>query len=820
MKRLFISLLLIVILAVNFYPIFFKNQTLFCDAQSTHVIDGGGYYWQIEPFLYLNHYYFISGVMPLWNSYNGTGLPFMAVTNTGSFSPLNIFSFLIPSQFTGDISMLFRVFLAGFFLYCFLQLLGITRLSSLIASIFYMLSSHNIWCMPQFQMHTVAVTSAILFFLERVIRYNKKIDICLSILFIILAVLGGNPEEVMLTVVLTFLYYFYRVISLKQKISMYFNGLLIFVISIGLTTFFTCSAIEFFINSEIAARQYGQGINYNFGRLLLPFSKIDGFPDAWVVFLLNMVTISLILVSLIFSKKNKGLIIFFVIYIVVFLCFLFKVPVFNLAGRFPPFSHIWWGKYRATLYLSISVLCAIGLDAVRAKSKFRNIIYFVTITILLIVIYFQIPRTYGGRTSGLLKSPGVEYLKNKLHTGNNRVLPVGIRHILEPNRNCIYKIPVLGYSGALHEKRYYKFISLIFGNRPEEAVFNNSGKFLDMLGVKYTYSNRGPLLFGGVDDLIFEELKFKASRDIQPCFLSIGDKIKRGIVLFQDEAVIFKANINERTILKFSIAPDPYYFQTGYPDGISFSIEILVDGKKTTFFKKHINSKDKLRWHSYTFDLSRYKGRDIRILLKNKAERPGVWANIMLVNDLDSKVDVENPKWKMVFCDDVNGDVVYENKEVFKRVYIVHRAQAADKEDVLNIIKASDFDLRHKIILEKNIPEEMLTCKDAPLEDNSWAKITKYTPNRVFIEANMENDGFLVLSDTFYPGWKAFVDGNEQEILAANYLLRALYLGKGAHEIEFRYSPLTFKIGSVISILTVFLLIIYLSIGKYTAEKY
>jgi uncharacterized membrane protein YfhO len=58
------------------------------------------------------------------------------------------------------------------------------------------------------------------------------------------------------------------------------------------------------------------------------------------------------------------------------------------------------------------------------------------------------------------------------------------------------------------------------------------------------------------------------------------------------------------------------------------------------------------------------------------------------------------------------------------------------------------------------------------------------------------------LADSYYPGWKAYVDGKEKPILRANHFFRAVALSKGAHVVEFKYDPLSFTIGAWISVFT------------------
>ncbi|PIW67572.1 MAG: hypothetical protein COW10_04930, partial [Candidatus Omnitrophica bacterium CG12_big_fil_rev_8_21_14_0_65_42_8] len=64
------------------------------------------------------------------------------------------------------------------------------------------------------------------------------------------------------------------------------------------------------------------------------------------------------------------------------------------------------------------------------------------------------------------------------------------------------------------------------------------------------------------------------------------------------------------------------------------------------------------------------------------------------------------------------------------------------------------------------------------------------------------------LSDTYYPGWKAIVDGKYQKIIRADYILRAVRLEPGAHTVDFIYSPGSFKAGLFITILTIFAMIV------------
>jgi uncharacterized membrane protein YfhO len=62
------------------------------------------------------------------------------------------------------------------------------------------------------------------------------------------------------------------------------------------------------------------------------------------------------------------------------------------------------------------------------------------------------------------------------------------------------------------------------------------------------------------------------------------------------------------------------------------------------------------------------------------------------------------------------------------------------------------------------------------------------------------------LSELFYPGWQAYIDGNKALTLRADYLLRAIPMPAGRHNVVFVYRPASFLIGAAITIFTLLLL--------------
>jgi hypothetical protein len=84
---------------------------------------------------------------------------------------------------------------------------------------------------------------------------------------------------------------------------------------------------------------------------------------------------------------------------------------------------------------------------------------------------------------------------------------------------------------------------------------------------------------------------------------------------------------------------------------------------------------------------------------------------------------------------------------------------------------------------------------------------TAYGPNEMLAQVNATAEGHVVLSEVYAPGWSAFVDGQAAPILRANQLLRAVPITAGGHELRVVYDPVSFKLGAILSGVTLVLLI-------------
>jgi hypothetical protein len=141
--------------------------------------------------------------------------------------------------------------------------------------------------------------------------------------------------------------------------------------------------------------------------------------------------------------------------------------------------------------------------------------------------------------------------------------------------------------------------------------------------------------------------------------------------------------------------------------------------------------------------------------------------------------------------------VSLSNVGYLPRAYLVPRARFfGTHEEILMYMKSGDFDPAAEVLLQG--PQVSTPQVPTGVPPGS-ATLVEYTPHRVGIDVEVESDSYLFLSDVHYPGWKAMLDGEEVELLMANYAFRAVRLGPGSHTVRMEYVPLYFRIGLIFS---------------------
>jgi len=147
---------------------------------------------------------------------------------------------------------------------------------------------------------------------------------------------------------------------------------------------------------------------------------------------------------------------------------------------------------------------------------------------------------------------------------------------------------------------------------------------------------------------------------------------------------------------------------------------------------------------------------------------------------------------------------VYGIRDVLPRAYVVPgRTVVADPAARLAYMRSPRFRPRAEVVLSR-APDPVHGSGSRPraqiADQVPTAQITRYERHRVEVALGEHDGGYLVLSDTHYPGWEAYVDGQPRAILEANHVFRAVPVRPQERHAEFVYRPASFTIGKWVSI--------------------
>ncbi|MCK4719909.1 YfhO family protein, partial [bacterium] len=152
------------------------------------------------------------------------------------------------------------------------------------------------------------------------------------------------------------------------------------------------------------------------------------------------------------------------------------------------------------------------------------------------------------------------------------------------------------------------------------------------------------------------------------------------------------------------------------------------------------------------------------------------------------------PPWELRWTGDL---FIYENTEWMPRWFTVPNIIPVDSiENGYNASQAID-PMKEAVVVgieHTDIPPALLESSS----DDYYVRqmeILVYSADELRLRTSSDRDQFLVFSDTYFPGWRAWIDRNEVEIYRTNGIVKGIVIPSGEHEIRFLYDPLSYKIG-------------------------
>ena len=459
---------------------------------------------------------------------------------------------------------------------------------------------------------------------------------------------------------------------------------------------------------------------------------------------------------------------------------------------------------------------------------------FIILSLLVMELFFYIPnpgilKKRNERYDLFTKAPYIEFLENNM--GEYRVL--GIDRLLYPDFGCAYKISDIRVLDALIPKRYMELIARTFkvpsppdrftGDEGVNFNDNKIWRILDLLGVKYILS-RGDINEKDFIEDILQKGKIiivpgqPTTHWINSSVISINGVTKKILFAHAPAQIDYAVKIPAKSALKFSIGLVPGSWFPDRGDGVLFEIYVKDGESRGKIFSKYIDPKNRIpdrKWFDYSLELEKYAGKFVTLSFvtlpginnsKDNAYDWSAWGDIRLTTP------AKQERLNLVYNKEIK---IYENPRVFPRAFVAHQyVVQKEKDRIFKTLKDESFDLRSQIILEEEIPEELKRkLAQSPQGEDSQAVIKKYEVDQVECSVQMKSPGFLVLSDLYYPGWNAYVDGKKEKIYQTDYILRSVFLDAGTYNVKFIYEPLSFKMGGWISGSTA-LIIVILLLGK------
>lgn len=162
-------------------------------------------------------------------------------------------------------------------------------------------------------------------------------------------------------------------------------------------------------------------------------------------------------------------------------------------------------------------------------------------------------------------------------------------------------------------------------------------------------------------------------------------------------------------------------------------------------------------------------------------------------------------EFRLFFMSDTAA--IWENLDVLPRAFLVHRAEVIKRDAVFARLHQPDFDGGELVLLSDGQAISGTNVNRA----SEHAEITRYEPERVDLAVRAEEPGYVVLADSWYPGWNAYVDGQAQTIYRADFLFRTVKVEPGEHAVVFEFRPMSVYVGAGISIAS-FLIVVGIAI--------
>ncbi len=430
------------------------------------------------------------------------------------------------------------------------------------------------------------------------------------------------------------------------------------------------------------------------------------------------------------------------------------------------------------------------------------------------------------------KAPYTRFLLEQSHPYR----ALGIQGTLFPNSNLVYPIPTINKMFAMRVKRTTLLLSRLVSPKfnsgmgqtyRKEEMLNNP--YLDLLNTRYyimesvmdsmvldpdyvrsfkidSLRNNPSMLYTNIGNSYYythsgwQQLS-DSSVDV-PVHLPYGDVYLRSTSLAFNFDWREREDSNNRLLLTISV-------KKGTRTEVVFH---------ETFIAHREEDQD---FFPLEADLSKFVGQDVVINFtlknpgaKNKDDRSFFFGDLRITNNKVKKSlpedSIEENLADVTYLESVPYEevffhhaLVYKNNRASDRGFMLYDVrQVEDFYEALEIMRKEPLLYKETALIEGS------SRRGLKIDQRGRSRISflENRPNYIKIDVETTENGVFILSDAYYPGWKARLNKKRVKIYPAFCALRAVFIPQGRHELEFFYRPWTFYLGAILTLLSVVIL--------------
>ena len=713
---------------------------------------------QMYPFKHLTLEMFRSGRIPLWNPNNFSGSPYLANYQSAIFHPMNFLFAFLPEVDGWSLLILFQPLLAGWFTYLFGRQLNLSRPAALMSAIAFMFCGFmTVWMAYGTLAYALLWLPLILSGIEKSLQKLSGGSLLMIGLPLGASFFSGHFQISLYVTLFCLAYLTWRGISLKKKRA-FLIGLVFLVLGVLLAAVQLLPTFELHqlsvrssfleINEIIPWRYLVTLISPDFyGN---PVTRNDWFGHyaEWSGFI-GVIPLGLAFMALLRIKKDR-LVIFFLTAAVIAL--VLRHPTFLLdlilSLKIPVLSSSAAARINSLMSFSLAVLAGFGLEELKVRLQTKNIkttFPFLGFFIGLVVVIWVVL---------LFKSP---FPADKtVIAQRNMILPTGMVLALIGLVFGQFLLQRLFKSKKKLEKYCLYAVLLLLLSLSGFDMLRFSTKWLPFDSVEHVYPEL-PVLTFLRQETTYDRVFGYFGMEMQNYFQIQG---------FNGYDPLYIRRYGE--LLK---AAGDGKIKTPSTRGVSL-------GRQEKYTMRLVNLLNG-RYILHAIDDGRYPW------AFNFWDYPG--------------------QFEQIYKDDKYE--VYFNKKALDRATLVYDYQVISQpQAIVDKVLDPETEASNTVILEEEIPGFEL--KGRP-DGQQLVKISRYSGNRIDLKVETSQPGILFVSENYYPGWRAIVDGVDQKIYRADYAFRAVPVPAGNHLVSFVYSPQSFKIGLVLSGLSLGLMIVF-----------